>query len=234
MKQVLGSSKTKVRLLIPEDESIAPMVENVKQYRPGEVKTPRPEGPRLAFTFEVRETDLQGRIGTLKIGSKTLETPYMFPVIHPVSQGVTADELRAMGYRGLMTNSYILRTRRKDEALREGIHKLLGFDGIFMTDSGGYQVLEYGDLGVTYTEVASFQSAIGSEIAVTLDRPTGYPQTREIAKQTVEYSLENAEATLREFGGSQTNWVGPIQGGLYEDLVRRSASSLVRAGFSYL
>ncbi len=188
----------------------------------------------MAFGFEVRETDLLGRIGTIKVGHKTLETPYLFPVIHPVSQIVPTGDLAAMGFGGLMTNAYIIRSRKKEEAQKEGIHRLLGFDGVFMTDSGGYQVLEYGDLGISYRDVASFQSDIGSDLAVTLDRPTGYPQKRITAVGTVEYSLKNAEATLGEFGSGPTVWVGPIQGGLYQDLVRRSAKSLTQAGFSFL
>ena len=189
---------------------------------------------KVKFAFEVKETDLLGRIGTLKVGGKALETPYLFPVIHPVSQIVPTKELESMGFAGVMTNSYIIHSRRKDEALREGIHRLLGFDGVFMTDSGGYQVLEYGDLGLGYREAAAFQSAIGSELAVSLDRPTGYPQSRRGAKETVDYSLGNAKATLEEFGKKETVWVGPKQGGVYADLVRRSASSLVAAGFGFL
>jgi 7-cyano-7-deazaguanine tRNA-ribosyltransferase len=189
---------------------------------------------RLRFSFEAKETDLLGRIGTLRVGDKSIETPYMFPVIHPVSQSVPTGQLRSMGFGGLMTNSYILHSRRRQEVLDQGIHKLLGFDGILMTDSGGYQVLEYGDLGLSYKEVAAFQSDIGSELAVTLDRPTGYPQERSRAVQTVDYSLKNAKATLKEFGDRETVWVGPIQGGLFPDLVRRSASSMVAAGFEFL
>ena len=188
----------------------------------------------MQFAFEVKESDLLGRIGTLRVGAKSLETPYMFPVVHPVSQIVPTTDLDAMGFKGLMTNSYILHSRRKEQSLREGIHKLLDFDGILMTDSGGYQVLEYGDLEIGYREVAAFQSGIGSDIAVTLDRPTGYPQQRSTALETVEYSLKNARATLDEFGGSSTVWVGPVQGGLYYDLVRRSARSLATAGFQFL
>jgi 7-cyano-7-deazaguanine tRNA-ribosyltransferase len=188
----------------------------------------------IDLAFEVRESDLLGRIGTLKVGGKTLETPYMFPVIHPVNQIVPTKELEDMGFRGLMTNAYIIRSRRKDEALNQGIHKLLNFDGVFLTDSGGYQVLEYGDLGVSYRDVASFQSDIHSDLAITLDRPTGYPQSRSTAVETVEYSLGNAKATLKEFGVSKTVWVGPIQGGLYPDLVRRSATSLTAEGFQFL
>jgi 7-cyano-7-deazaguanine tRNA-ribosyltransferase len=188
----------------------------------------------MGFAFEVKESDLLGRIGTLKVGKKSVETPYMFPVIHPVSQIVPTKELASMGFGGMMTNAYIIHSRRKEDALRQGIHGLLDFDGIFMTDSGGYQVLEYGDLELTHRDVASFQLQIRSDLAVTLDRPTGYPQTRAAAIDTVEYSLRNARATLGEFGGGETVWVGPIQGGLYVDLVRRSARSLTAEGFRFV
>ncbi len=188
----------------------------------------------MKFSFEVKESDLLGRIGTLSVGGKSLETPCLFPVIHPVSQIVPTRDLKQMGFLGLMTNSYIIHSRRKDEALEKGIHDLLDFDGVFMTDSGGYQVLEYGDLEVGYKEVATFQADICSDIAVTLDRPTGYPQKRSVARETVDYSLKNARSTLNEFGERDTTWVGPIQGGLHLDLVRRSAGALEEAGFSFL
>ena len=188
----------------------------------------------MSFSFEVRESDLLGRIGTLKVSGKTLETPYMFPVVHPVSQIVPTAELRAMGFGGLMTNSYIAYSRRKDEALARGIHEVIDFDGVVMTDSGGYQVLVYGDLEIGYREVASFQADIGSDLAVTLDRPTGYPQTKQKARETVEYSLKNAVATMEEFGDRRTTWVGPVQGGVYEDLVQKSTKSLVENRFDFL
>jgi 7-cyano-7-deazaguanine tRNA-ribosyltransferase len=188
----------------------------------------------LPFSFEVKDTDLLGRVGVLKVGGKTLETPCLLPVVHPVNQVVSTKELRAMGFRGLMTNSYIVRSRRKDAALRSGIHEMLGFNGVLMTDSGGYQVLEYGDLEVGYGEVASFQAKIGSDLAVTLDRPTGYPQSRRAAEDSVEYSLRNAIATIKEYGDKETVWMGPVQGGMYQDLVSRSAASLCKAGFGFL
>ena len=188
----------------------------------------------MKFAFEVKESDLLGRIGTIRVGGKSLETPYMFPVVHPVNQIVPTKDLASMGFGGLMTNAYIILSRRKEEALSDGIHKLLGFDGVFMTDSGGYQVLEYGDLGVGHRDIASFQSSVHADLAVTLDRPTGYPQDRRTAVATVENSHRNAEETLGEFGEGATVWVGPIQGGLYADLVRKSARSLTAAGFRFL
>ena len=188
----------------------------------------------MPFSFEVKATDLLGRVGILRVGGKILETPCLLPVIHPVNQAVSPKELKVMGFNGLMTNSYIIRSRRRDEALRDGIHEMLGFDGVLMTDSGGYQVLEYGDLEIGYGEVASFQAEIGSDLAVTLDRPTGYPQSRRAAEDSVDYSLRNAASTIREYGDRETVWMGPVQGGLYQDLVSKSAASLWKAGFEFL
>ena len=188
----------------------------------------------MPFSFEVKETDLLGRVGVLRVGGRTLETPCLLPVVHPVNQTVSTEELRAMGFKGLMTNSYIIKSRRRDEALRDGVHEMLGFDGVLMTDSGGYQVLEYGDLEVGYREVASFQAEIGSDLAVTLDKPTGYPQSRRAAEDSVDYSLRNAVSTIREYGNRETVWMGPVQGGLYQDLVSKSAVSLWKAGFEFL
>src|SRR6202790_2861630 len=130
------------------------------------------------FSFEVRETDLMGRVGVMKIGQKSFETPCLTPVIHPVWRDIPLSQFKAMGFDILMTNSYILYKRKRSEALEKGLHDLIGFQGVMMTDSGGYQVLEYGDTEFTPEEIADFQSRIGSDLAVTLDKPTGYTNSR--------------------------------------------------------
>ena len=188
----------------------------------------------MELTFEVRDSDLMGRIGRLRVGGKVLDTPCFLPVIHPVNQLVTTQELEFMGFRGLMTNSYIILSRRRDEALKEGIHKMLQYQGVLMTDSGGYQVLEYGDIDAGYKRVASFQASIGSELSVTLDKPTGFSASERYARSSMEYSLKNAIATMDEYGQGRTVWVGPVQGGLFPFLLSRSASSLLKAGFEFL
>ena len=38
----------------------------------------------------------------------------------------------------------------------------------------------------------------------------------------MKVSLEGARETIEKFGDSKTTWVGPIQGGLFDDLVRTS------------
>lgn len=188
----------------------------------------------MPISFEVRETDLMGRNGIITVGNKKVETPCLTPVIHPVKQDIPLSKLTEMGFGALMTNSLITYRRRREEALEKGIHRMLGYDGIFMTDSGGYQVLEYGQQDITPTAIAGFQSAIGSNLAVTLDMPTGYSLSRKYSEETMKVSLRGALETIEKFRDSQTTWVGPIQGGLFNQLVRRSARSMVGAGFEML
>jgi 7-cyano-7-deazaguanine tRNA-ribosyltransferase len=186
------------------------------------------------FSFEVKEADLMGRIGVMTVGKKSFETPCLTPVIHPVWRDIPLSQFKAMGFDVLMTNSYILYRRNRTEALEKGLHELVGFDGVMMTDSGGYQVLEYGDTGFTPEEIADFQSKIGSDLAVTLDKPTGYSNSKAYARGTMGDSLRAAVATIDKFSDSDTIWVGPIQGGTFGDLVRSSARGLVNAGFQVL
>ncbi len=186
------------------------------------------------FSFEVKESDLMGRIGTMTVGGKRVETPCLTPVIHPIWRDIPLSQFKSMGFDMIMTNSYILYKRNRAEAIEKGLHELIGYDGVMMTDSGGYQVLEYGDTEFTPEEIADFQSRIGSDLAVTLDKPTGYTNSRAYARRTMVESLDAAKATIRQFGESDTVWVGPAQGGTFGDLVRTSAKGLVRAGFQVL
>jgi 7-cyano-7-deazaguanine tRNA-ribosyltransferase len=188
----------------------------------------------MPITFEVRETDLMGRIGVLRVGGRSIETPCLVPVIHPVLRDIPLAKYTEMGFGALMTNAFITYKRRREEALAKGLHAMLGYDGVLMTDSGGYQVLQYGQVDMTPGIIAEFQSAIGSDLAVTLDKPTGYTLSEEYARETMKVSLDGALETIRRFRDSKTTWVGPIQGGLFDGLVRASTMAMLRAGFEFL
>ena len=175
--------------------------------------------------FEVKATDLLGRIGRLYTKSGTLDTPALLPVVHPINQEIDLTTIKKMGFKAVMTNAYITLKRLGEEASKRGIHSIIGFDGIIMTDSGGYQVLEYGEVDVSPAKMALFQEEIGSDIAVVLDKPTGFSRNRAFAEQTVKETLKAAKETVETRKRSDTLWVGPIQGGLFADLVAESARS---------
>ncbi len=184
--------------------------------------------------FEIAKSDLRGRIGTLHTNHGKVETPAYVPVIHPAKQSIPASKIRDMGFDMVITNAYIARNRYGGEAVERGIHDILGFDGAVMTDSGGYQVLEYGDVGVTPPEMAGFERGIMTDFAIPLDRPTGFGLDRRTAGGHVRHTLRASREALAESEDNGQIWIGPVQGGEHFDLVRRSARGLLDAGFGML
>ena len=98
--------------------------------------------------FEIIKSDLCGRIGILHSNHGKIETPAFVPVIHPVKQTIPLKKIREIGFDLVITNAYITRNSYGNEAIDKGIHNIIKFDGSIMTDSGGYQVLEYGDVAL--------------------------------------------------------------------------------------
>jgi 7-cyano-7-deazaguanine tRNA-ribosyltransferase len=103
-----------------------------------------------------------------------------------------------------------------------------------MTDSGGYQVLEYGSVEVEPGVMAQFEKDIKSDIPIPLDKPTGYGLEYERAKEYVEVTLKNSEETLKVAGDTDAIWVGPVQGAEHTDLVEHSARELDGMGFQLM
>jgi len=101
-----------------------------------------------------------------------VETPALLPVVNPNVLTIEPRRLaEEFGAEMLITNSYIIRStdRIRDRVLDQGLHDFLGFDGAIMTDSGSFQLAEYGDIDVTTEEIIEFQRQIGSDVATPVD-----------------------------------------------------------------
>jgi 7-cyano-7-deazaguanine tRNA-ribosyltransferase len=184
--------------------------------------------------FEVRYSDLAARIGRLETPHGVVETPAFVPVVHPVRQTISTQFLKKMGFQIVITNAYITLRHYGDEARKRGIHDIIGYDGAVMTDSGGYQVLEYGSVEVEPAAMAQFEKDIRSDIPIPLDKPTGYGLNYERAKEYVATTLKNCRETLDIVGDTDAIWVGPVQGAEHSDLVEHSAGELDRMGFKLM
>ncbi|MEB2793470.1 MAG: tRNA guanosine(15) transglycosylase TgtA [Caldisphaeraceae archaeon] len=179
--------------------------------------------------FAIKEFELAGRIGVIKVKGKSVETPAFFPVIDVSRQELSAGEIKEIGYEQIITSAYLTYKRLGEKLIKDGIHNTLGFDGMVMTDSGAYQILRYGRIDVGQDTIINLEKAIGSDIAVILDKPTG-DVNREEAEASVEETLRNAREALRLID-DKTLWVLPIQGGKYLDLVKRSSEESSKLGF---
>ena len=184
--------------------------------------------------FEITKSDLAGRIGILHSNHGKIETPAYVPVIHPVKQLIPTKKIKDIGFDLVITNAYITMKRFGQDAVKRGIHDVIGFDGAVMTDSGGYQVLEYGDVDVAPPEMAKFEQGIMTDFAIPLDKPTGYGLSKKKAKSYVNQTLKVSKETLENSINNGQVWLGPIQGGEHQELVKNSTKSLVKQGFSML
>ncbi len=182
--------------------------------------------------FEIREKDLLARIGRLKTKSGVMETPTFLPVINPIKETVSPRELwENFGCKALITNAYIVRKHFGEEAKEKGIHKILDFPGVVMTDSGAYQILIYGNIETSNEEIIRYQEEINTDIATILDVPTGWKVTRDYAEYTVNETLRRAKELEKIKRREDICWVGPIQGGRYLDLVATSAKEVGKLPF---
>src|SRR5213593_4191166 len=98
-------------------------------------------------SFRVSCKDLLGRVGSLTTKSGSFQTPHMFPVVDPNLPIFSQDVFNSLGIRAIMTNAYLLK-RGRSGADVPNVHKFLSFGETVATDSGAYQILEYGKVDV--------------------------------------------------------------------------------------
>jgi len=191
--------------------------------------------PTEETIFEVKYKDLLGRIGSLRTPRHTIETPTLLPVINPSKLVISASELyEEFGIRALITNAYLVMKFIRQEAVRRGIHNLLQFDGLIVTDSGAYQILKYGGIDAQQREIIEFQEAINPDIGIILDVPTGSELDTKKARFTVEETIRRADEAVRLRRSGDMIWIGPIQGGTHLDLLRYSAREMAKRPYPIL
>src|SRR6056297_1022262 len=172
--------------------------------------------------FEIRDADGAGRIGKLAVprADRTVETPALLPVINPNMLTIEPSRLESdFDVEILITNSYIIRQtdHLREQALDEGLHEMLDFGGAIMTDSGSFQLAEYGEIEVTTEEILQFQSEIGSDIGTPVDIPTPPDVSRQQAESDLEITEQAlADAEAIDVGEMLIN--APVQGSTYSDL----------------
>ncbi len=184
--------------------------------------------------FEIKERDAAGRICRFTTPRGTVTTPNLMPVINPNKLIITPQEMRTW-FRTeiLITNSYIIdkHERLKKEALSNGVHELIDFNGTIMTDSGTFQSYVYGDVGVDPIKIVEFQRDIGSDVGTILDIFGTPDQTKATAQRGIEETIKRAKASVAVKGDMVL--ACPIQGSIYPELRQKCAqqASNINADF---
>ncbi|HIE24166.1 MAG TPA: tRNA guanosine(15) transglycosylase TgtA [Candidatus Korarchaeota archaeon] len=188
-------------------------------------------------SFQIRARDASARLGTLETKSGSLELPAFFPVYNPNKPIIPAkDILNDFKIRQIITNSYIIyrNPELRSKVIERGLHDVLGFDGIVMTDSGAYQLYKYGQVEVSNLDIIRFQHRIGADIGSIIDVPMAAHISHREAEEGVEETIKHA----REFDRikdevDKTIWLGTVQGSKYHDLLSRCAEEISAIDFGY-
>lgn len=176
---------------------------------------------------------------------------------------LTTEQLKETGTKGLVTNTLHLLINYGADHIAElgGIKNLMNWDGMVLTDSGGFQVFSLihkgkwkGDIhkdgaifrspkdGTKYelTPESSIdiQMKIDSDVLVCLDDCRKTDLTREQAEESVERTINWAKRCRehfdKEYGGTEKTGkllTSVVQGANYLDLRKECAQALVDIGF---
>ena len=209
--------------------------------------------------FTLLQTDLSSnaRAGILHTRRGDIETPVFMPVgTQATVKAVTPDELRSLGARIVLGNTYHLHVRPGESVISElgGLHRFMGWDRTILTDSGGFQVFSLAKLRRITEEGVHFQNHLdgtptfigpetsmqiqrdlGSDIVMAFDECPPFPCSREEAAKSLELTTR-WERRSREWWRTQSEagrplLFGIVQGSSFQDLRERSARSLVEIGF---
>lgn len=165
-----------------------------------------------------------------------------------IKGGLSAYDLKNIHTQIMLSNTYHLHLRPGDHIVKQlgGLHKMTGWDGIILTDSGGFQVFSLAKLrdikeeGVYFNshidgrrifmgpeESMQIQSNLGSTIAMAFDEcvanPSEYGYTKNSVIRTTNW-LKRCQAEMRRLNALEDTvnphqmLFGINQGGVYRDL----------------
>ena len=205
------------------------------------------------MTFKVSAIDGLARRGELQFDRGSVQTPAFMPVgTYGSVKAMTPVDIKATGAEIILGNTFHLMLRPGTEVVKKhgGLHGFIGWDKPILTDSGGFQVWSLGKLRKIDENGVSFRSPVdgspvyldpetsiavqrdlGSDIVMCFDECTPYPATHDEVRESMELSLRWAERSKIAHGDSTSALFGIVQGGMYDDLRRRSLESLVDIGF---
>ena len=194
---------------------------------------PQPCREQDVGKFEMTRRDGWARLGKLHTSHGVLTTPALLPVVNPNIQTIPPKEMwEKYGIEALITNSYVISKHEhlKTVALEQGVHTLLDYPGVIMTDSGTFQSYVYGDIEIGAEEIVRFQRDIGVDIATMLDEFSRPDMNEAQVKECIDITVERSQISIDAAGPTMLN--GPIQGGIFKQLRMQSAQKMATFPFS--
>ncbi|HQK92539.1 MAG TPA: tRNA guanosine(34) transglycosylase Tgt [Armatimonadota bacterium] len=211
------------------------------------------------LTFETTDAcpHTHARRGRVRLRRGEFETPAFMPVgTQATVKSLTAEDLERLGVRIILANTYHLYQRPGSHVIRDcgGLQRFMGYPGLILTDSGGYQVfslqplVRVDDQGARFRShidgavhlftpesVVEIQEALGSDIMMPLDQPvpwgTSPADARTITDRSDAWAARARAHHLRDGGRRDQALFGIVQGGFTAEGRAASVRRIVDIGF---
>lgn len=225
------------------------MIDGFEKPAVTEVKARSP----IRFTTLAQDRDSPARVGRLETLHGSVDTPAFMPVgTQATVKGVTPDQLRMVGSRMILANTYHLALRPGEDVVAAlgGLHSFMAWDGPILTDSGGYQVFSLSErncvtdsgvifrshidgrlLELTPKRAIAIQEALGADVAMCLDHCPRLPASRDEIAAAVRRTVLWARQCHAARSRSDQAVFGIVQGGPFADLRAQCAEELRELDF---
>ncbi len=208
------------------------------------------------FEIDASSSDCSARAGTLSLNNHKVETPVFMPVgTYGAVKTLSANEVNDMNYKIILANTYHLYLRPGTDILKssKGLHNLMGWENLILTDSGGFQIYSLKGLRKIEKDGATFQShlngdkhtltpegvvdiqrIIGSDIMMMLDVCPAGDDSLKKWSDAVELTSKWAQQAMQYYHNTEGYYdkeqllVPIIQGGTNKELRIKSASEITK------
>jgi queuine tRNA-ribosyltransferase len=199
------------------------------------------------FDFQLEATQGAARAGVFTTPHGDVPTPAFMPVgTAGAVKTLAPEEVRALGARMVLANTYHLYLRPGHDVVRElgGLHAFMRWRGPLLTDSGGFQVFSLGairslrDDGVDFRShidgslhtltpesVVEIQRALGADVIMALDECPPGGCDRRVAEAAGERTLrwlarcrDRFETLRAESDGPEQALFPVLQGNVFDEL----------------
>ena len=207
------------------------------------------------FAFKVLNRDKFARRGVIETHRGNINTPTFMPVgTQAAIKACTVDDIKKTGSEIILSNTYHLMIRPGVERIQSagGLHNFMNCDLPILTDSGGFQVMSLSKLNkidrekgaifnshvdgkrffLSPEESIRIQLGLNSDIVMVMDECPRKSDDYNLIKKSMDLSLYWAKRSKKAFGiNPHKALFGIIQGGLFNDLRKKSLNELVNIGF---
>ena len=206
--------------------------------------------------FNIISKDGKARTGILKTNHGEVETPFFMPVATKgTTKFLTHAELLDAGTQCMISNAFILYLKPGLETIEKmgGIHRFIHWNNPLFTDSGGFQILREGILESVTDDKVTFrnpydkskhiltperaieiQHKIGADVIMTLDDVPHYGKDKARYEKSVDRTFDWAKRCKKYHDENKPKGqmlFGIVQGGMYEDLKKKSAEQIASLNF---